>query len=100
MSELFKVGEIVVGQNMILVPHLNGVDLEVIGDLELRVFLDAITGKVNPAEFRYLIRCPDGIEWAALPHQLRRKQPPQSYTGELRIIELFNVQPVKVGEPA
>lgn len=91
----FKVGEIAIFQNAIVYAQYNGVECEITQGLHS--FRDGRTGEVWQG---YSVRFADGFEGAAQPRQLRKKQPPQSYTGELRIIELFNAQPVKVGELA
>jgi hypothetical protein len=91
----FKVGEIAIFQNARFYPQYSGMECEI--TQRLHSFRAEQTGEVRQG---YSVRFADGFEGVAQPHQLRKKHPPKSYTGELRIIELFNVQPVKVGEPA
>lgn len=81
----FKVGEIAIVQNSCF-PFLNGTECEVL-EIGLSFFIFGM-------ECNYRIKCIDGNEyWAGAIH-LRRKRPPQSDTGELRILELFKRPPI------
>ncbi len=91
----FKVGDICVGVGHVKDTHRNGVECEIVGGLENR-----LCGEFGDAKFFecYLVAWAD--EWKSTPsvqlqtalHQkLRRKQTPQTFTGEQRIAQLFNV---------
>lgn len=94
MSEQFEVGEAAIIVNQVdSYAYLNGVECIVTGEFRLRERADGTTGG---RVFRnsYLIEA-DGQEFNALPIDLRKKRPPQQYSGELRIRELFDAAPVK-----
>ncbi len=88
----FKVGEICIGVNLQHAKKYNGMECEIIGALDTYI----ITAQAGVScESYYIIGyevkwCDDSISYQQ-QSQLRRKQPPQTFTGEQRIAELFNV---------
>jgi hypothetical protein len=75
MSEQFKVGEIVIGQNHVYHTHHNGMEAEIIGALEMRRCIRL--GGVVEMKLAYEVRWADGDVLFQVPHTLRRKQPPK-----------------------
>jgi hypothetical protein len=92
MSDSFKVGEIAIIQNAALT-HLNEMECEVVC-----VYSPPL--RWGGIEAHYSIRAANGEEYAAARYHLRKKHPPQQYTGELRIRELFCQSPVEQLVPA
>lgn len=92
----FKVGEVLVGQNHVLMPERNGMECVVVGSLRTSEAKD-ILGNVTVAA-RYEVLWVDGRHTLAKPSYLRRKKPP---TGEQSILSMFKVSPPKrIGEIA
>lgn len=83
MSAQFKVGEIAIFQNAMFNLSINGQEVEIIGGLH--EYIGEVTGLRRQG---YRIRLPCGRASNALPHQLRKKNPPS--TGEQAIMALFN----------
>jgi hypothetical protein len=76
MNEHFKVGEIAIAQNFEQFPEYNGCECQVINGLEFRgLVLADMTARENV--LRYRVEFPDGMRLGPLPHQLRKKIPPQ-----------------------
>jgi hypothetical protein len=99
MTAQFKVDEVAVFQNARFLFEKEGADVLVVAPLDMYQFLDRPTN-LRVRETGYLVLFPDGEEIFARPHQLRKKRPPQQYSGELRIRELFDQSPVEQLVPA
>ncbi|RJF99043.1 hypothetical protein [Noviherbaspirillum saxi] len=89
MSGQFKVGEIAIVQNVEC--ELNGTECEVIEVYEPSFELDGI-------EYAYAVLCIDGKTYSAAQKNLRKKNPPAQFDGELRIMQLFEVTPIRKPE--
>lgn len=93
MSDQFQVGEIAIAVNQVYpYEHLNGAEVEIIGELTRRVGWCRFLQCEVIGDF-YHIKC-GAEEFLAAPKDLRKKPPPSSNTGELRILELFKQPPV------
>lgn len=87
----FKVGEVLVGQNITKMPQYNGAECVVIEGLKKRRHY---CGEV----FSYKVQWADGFIICVWPGHLRRKQPP---AGEQSILDMFKLPvPKRIGEPA
>lgn len=94
---MFKVGEIVIGQNFILATSRNGMEAEIIGALEMRQWIIRDTGRMGES-VAYKVRWADGEITSQEPPYLRRKKPPT--TGEDAIMALLKRVPHREPEPA
>jgi hypothetical protein len=90
MSEQFKLGEVVIGQNFIYATHRNGDECIIIEPLRLHDAIGKYT-RVISREALYKVRWSDGEEICVAPVCLRRRQPPT--TGEHTIMALFLTTP-------
>jgi hypothetical protein len=97
MSEQFKVGEVVIGQNFVFSTHRNGMEAEIIGGLSEREGWDEVTLEYY-ASTCYEVLWADGRITIQEPHYLRRRKPPT--TGEESVLALFKRTPQREGEPA
>ena len=88
MSALFKVGEMVIGQNFVDYPEYNGEELQIVGMLAFRYGTDAITG-AHVKGFCYQVLDSQGVIFQCGAFNLRRRKPPASTTGEQRIIAML-----------
>lgn len=95
---MFKVGEIVVGQNITSQPEYNGMEAEIIGGLEPRRCHRNATGEVLGTVMTYAVRWANGLVTAQEPHKLRRRKPPT--TGEESIMALLKRVPHREPELA
>lgn len=104
MSEQFKVGEVLVGQNHVVHTDRNGMQCEVLGELRMRTGRSAALGGALKTSLQYLVQWADGRVWNAAPQYLRRRKPPVADSGERMIAELIRETldraPQRVGEPA
>lgn len=92
MTQQFNVGEICIVQHADSpYAHLNGTEC---------VVVDAFSIFCALQHCDYLIKCVDGEKYLARQYHLRKKRPPQQYSGETRIRELFDQSPVERSEPA
>lgn len=98
MNGQFKVGDICIGQRFVVLAHRNEMECEILGGLEMRLGRCSITGRIYKAAF-YDVRWSDGGERLVSAHNLRRKPPKATDTGESRIRELFDNAPIKQPEP-
>jgi hypothetical protein len=99
VSDTFKVGEIAILQNGSVYIELNETECEIIGGLEMRKGRDPVTFQSTAGEM-YLIRAVNNKVLNVYPRNLRKKRPPQQYSGELRIRELFDQSTVEQLVPA
>lgn len=89
---MFKIGEIVVYQNLIETPEFNGEECEIIVGIAIRT----VSGKRGVWKERtYLVKDRTGV-WGVPPANLRRKKPRQKYLGEEMIRSMFNSKPIEV----
>lgn len=93
--DVFKVGEIVVGQNCTWLTQYNGMECEVIEPLAERW-----TNHNGNFGFRvtYRVRWANGDVNTPLPTQLRRRKPPT--TGEESVLAMFKPTTKREGAPA
>lgn len=99
MSGPFKVGEICIMQHLTECPEYNGEECVITGDLAPRI------GLFKSGEFRDILAYEVAINGGfglAYAHQLRRRKPPTTDSGEQRIIAMLRdaKAPQRVGEPA
>ena len=88
MRAPFKVGEILIGQNMIMVTRCNGMECEVIGGLEMRDWRCEITGDFGQS-MTYEVRWADGGVTVQEQNELRRRKPPAADSNERRFVQLW-----------
>jgi hypothetical protein len=94
--DTFKVGEVAIGRNIAWDAY-NGAECEVIGGLEPREVLNAVTFK-RETWVAYRVRWSDGLITVQEPKQLRRKPPKQ--TGLESTLALFKPMPQREGVAA
>lgn len=94
--DVFKVGEVVVGQHFIFDTHRNGMEGEIVVGLHMGTIPHRITG--TPIELGYGVRWADGDLRMAAPVNLRRRKPPT--TGEESVLAMFKRAPQHEGLPA
>jgi hypothetical protein len=75
MNPLFSVGEIAILKNLTVHAEYNGTEVLVIGGLAERD-VRPMSSNVSKKIWCYHIKIPDFMDIAALPHQLKKKQPP------------------------
>jgi hypothetical protein len=85
----FKVGEVLILQNCFY-PSNNGRECTVVAGMAER------RSECSGLTLCYLIEVGDGVEYAALPSQLRRRKPPQSDSNERMHMELWRDMAGKV----
>lgn len=99
----FKIGEILIGQNLIFETQCNGMECEIIGGLSLRRWENRATKEIGMSPL-YLVRWADGIISAQAPHELRRRKPPPSDSHERTYMQkwrdMAGKAPQPVGVPA
>lgn len=96
----FPVGTICIGVGFVHELFRNGMECEVVGGLMMRIGQRTATGEIF-SDYMYRVKWSDGLNSVQRHPQLRRKQPPQTFTGEQRIAELFLITPmITEGETA
>lgn len=79
MTELFKVGEIAIGQNFLVNTECNGMECEVLDGLEfVPIPICAKTGEALPPAMCYFVEWAYGVVSEVSPSNLRKKRPPEA----------------------
>lgn len=74
----FEIDEILIAQHFVQMPEYNGQECIVIAGLEEREVINLTTMTITGKAFTYRVQFSDGMIVGPLPHQLRRKKPPES----------------------
>lgn len=80
----FKVGNVVIQQNLVLQPHLNGTEGMIYEIRENWPVHGAVTGEESVLPIAYRIRWSDGRKSADDGHHIRLKRPPTKDDAEPR----------------
>lgn len=95
MSKTFKIGDVAIIQNMSHFFERNGMEVTIIGNLQMRLLQKHATGEIF-IEHAYLVEWPDGERSAQLPFELRPKNPPRREQDEVVSWESVGWMPMDV----
>lgn len=95
MSKTFKVGDVAIIQNMSHFFERNGMEVEIVGGLKMRIAVQVATG-VMVNQMMYLVQWPDGEITGQQHHELRPKQPPRRELDEVVSWESVGWMPMDV----
>lgn len=102
MSAPFAVGEVVIGQNFIFWPELNGMECEITEAAKLRPLAFCHRSGIYKDAPQYVVTWADGAKTYTAANNLRRRKPPT--TGEESLMQLIrdtlDKAPMRVKEPA
>lgn len=88
MTGPFKVGEVLIGQFIVLRPEYNGCECVVLEREAMRKGLHPLTGQMRESRRSYVVQWSDGYVCYISGQHLRRKRPP---AGEESILRMFDV---------
>lgn len=77
----FKVGDVVIAQNLAELPERNGFEGTIYDIRENHPVRGSITGRERTLSVAYRVEWSDGRRTAQEAHQLRLKRPPSNYDG-------------------